>query len=136
MVIVDLDQPSSLGAEDELTASPRVTRDQFCWPRIILQRDGLKCLVDSHLHGQVEQLGVPVLHPEPAEEPQDDLLAGGVRGYHDCLVCQVRSQTCCIHLDGGKNCLYFKPNFLIAIIRVYFPLVLPPTTVYPGLVPW
>ena len=89
-MIIDLDQPSGLGAEYELTAAPRVARDHFCWPRILFQCDSLKCLVDCHLHSQVEKLGVPVLHPEAAKEPQDDLLAGGVGGYHDRLVCQMR----------------------------------------------
>lgn len=36
-------------------------------------------LPDVDLHGEVEQLGVSVLHPEAAEEAEDDLSGGCVR---------------------------------------------------------
>ena len=127
MVIIYLDQPSSFGAEDKLAASPWIARDHFCWPRIVFQRDSLKCLIDCHLYNQVEQIEVSVLHPEPAEEPKNDLLAGGVGGYHDCLVRQVRSQTCGVHTTLLWSCLRgcVKTIFIIDILRVYILLFLP-----------
>ena len=136
-MIIDLDQPSSFGAEDKLAASPWIAGDHFCWPRIVCQRDSLKCLTDGHLHGQVEQLGVTVLHPEPAEEPQNDLLAGCVGGYHHCLVRQVRAQTCCIHFYCVGSWEGVNTIFIIIILRVYFLLVRALTPgMYSGRVPW
>ena len=135
-MIIYLDQPSSLRAEDKLAASPWIARDHFCWPGIVFQRDSLKCLINCHLHTQVEKLWVPVSHPEPADEPQDDLLAGGVRGYHDRLVCKMRSQTCGIHSYGAGNREGVKTIYITDIWIFYFPLVLPLTHGKSIMVPW
>ena len=102
LVVVYLDHPPGLGSQDELAAAPGVAGYELSRAAGVLQRDGLHGApaVDRHLHGEVVEVGVPVSHPEPGQQPRDDVPAGGVHTDHDRLVGQVRPETVGVHSDG------------------------------------
>ena len=67
--IVNPHQASLLHLQRELTLSPRVTANQLRGPGVVVQDQGPgHGLADHHLHAQVKQLWIPMLHLELAKE--------------------------------------------------------------------
>ncbi len=63
-------------------------------PGVVVQGEGSSegdpCPLDVDVHGQVEQLGVPVPHLVLAEQQPDQLLRGRLVGHAQGLVLNVR----------------------------------------------
>jgi len=87
----------------ELAGAPWVTSNQVSNAGAVLQDDGPPADVpDVDHHGEIEEQGILVPHPEPGEQAQHHLPAGGLLGDDNSLVGQVRPQTSCIHFDRGR----------------------------------
>ena len=93
--------------EAELALAPGVTRPQLRRPRVLVQDhrplDGNPGLLHGYVHGQIEELGVPVLHPALGEQHEDELTAGHVLGHDHGLVLDVRGQALGVHLEGDPH---------------------------------
>ena len=124
-MVIDLDQTTSPGAQDELAVTPGCAGDHLCWSGVVLQDDGLTLLVHSHLHCQVEQLGVSVCHSEPGEQPHDNLLGGGLGEDPHCLIHHMRTQACGVNSDSvGRRNRVDDISIFNYILRIVFFLVL------------
>lgn len=56
---------------------------------------------NDHLHAEIEELGVPMLHLVLAQEGGNHFFAGRLEGDAERLVLDVRSEALCVDLDGG-----------------------------------
>ena len=58
----------------------------------------LTCLADQHLHGEIEEIGVSMLHFVLGQKGVDEFPAGGLVAYTQRLVLDVRPQAFCVDL--------------------------------------
>ena len=112
--VVDPHQAALPHLEAELALAPGVAGPQLRRPRVLVQHhrplDRYPGLLHGDVHGQVEQLGVPVLHPTLGEQHEDELPAGHVLGHDHCLVLDVGGQALGVHLEGDPDPGHLGPR--------------------------
>ena len=110
--VVDSNQATLAHLEREPAIAPRVARLEFGWPGVVIQNQGSGVFgfgpsggqvvrLDPDLHGQVEELRIPVPHLVLAEQHPDDL--GGCCPVADAesFVLDVGSKAASVDLDRG-----------------------------------
>ena len=123
--VVHSHQAPLLHLHAELALAPGVARPQLGRPRVVIQHHRPlhwdPGLFHCHVHRQIEQLGVPVLHPTLGEEEPDQVPAGHALAHYHRLVLNVRGQALGVHLQRYPR--HNRPALLTAVVVVVVVVV-------------